>query len=93
MTSPCTGKAKCPFRKDCLKGWLGKERATEIIQSLSFTCHKEDKAKQCAGHILVSGFNKFKVLAEIFGIVLTINNADKVFKTEQDFINHHNKQT
>lgn len=38
---PC---ANCPFRKDTQKGWLGKERAEEIRDSLlggmGFPCHK-----------------------------------------------------
>lgn len=42
LTKPC---AKCPFRTDCLKGWLGKARATEITTGISdlqqtFACHE-----------------------------------------------------
>ena len=42
MKSPCN---LCPFRKDSLKGWLGKEKATRIATEVlerdqSFPCHK-----------------------------------------------------
>ena len=35
----------CPFRTDCVKGWLGERRAQEIADSIttlqqSFPCHK-----------------------------------------------------
>lgn len=35
----------CPFKNDCLEGWLGKERAQEIIDCMvkedgHFTCHE-----------------------------------------------------
>lgn len=42
ITKPCQN---CPFRRDCLPGWLGRERAREIARSLyendeTFPCHK-----------------------------------------------------
>lgn len=42
MTKPCE---HCPFRTDCLKGWLGEARAEEIAESITdlqqvFPCHK-----------------------------------------------------
>ena len=45
MTAPCSGAISCPFRTDCLPGWLGKERAEEIIEAIvdrqqTFACHK-----------------------------------------------------
>lgn len=59
----------CPFRTDCLEGWLGEERALEIADSLvrsAFPCHKttqfddEDgehvphvKEQHCAGALIV----------------------------------------
>lgn len=62
VMSPCK---MCPFKKDTMEGWLGKERAEEIIHSIykmgdGFTCHNtndfsgEDVAvtidsKGCAG--------------------------------------------
>jgi hypothetical protein len=50
VKKPC---ANCPFRKDSLKGWLGKERMTEILDADSFVCHKKTD-KQCAGHMLIN---------------------------------------
>ncbi len=41
LTQPCS---ECPFRTDCLQGWLGKSRAAEIADSIkngsTFPCHK-----------------------------------------------------
>lgn len=42
LKKPC---AKCPFRTDCLKGWLGEERAEEIATGITeeqqtFSCHE-----------------------------------------------------
>lgn len=42
LVKPCE---HCPFRIDCLKGWLGKERAAEIVNAMivqdkTFSCHK-----------------------------------------------------
>lgn len=42
LRKPCSG---CPFRKDCLKGWLGKARAEELVEEIIegdgfFSCHK-----------------------------------------------------
>lgn len=42
LTQPCVG---CPFRTDCLEGWLGGPRIVEILDSITthdapFACHK-----------------------------------------------------
>lgn len=41
LVRPCP---ECPFRTDCLSGWLGEDRAVEIVNALSadhtFSCHK-----------------------------------------------------
>lgn len=42
LVRPCP---KCPFRKDCQPGWLGKTRAAEIAaailrEDLTFACHE-----------------------------------------------------
>lgn len=66
MTKPCDN---CPFRRDCLEGWLGEERAAEIADSLErdqpFPCHKtttfdyegdryfSDKEQHCVGAAMV----------------------------------------
>lgn len=58
----------CPFHRECLPGWLGRDRAQEIADSLersSFPCHKttqfdeEDEVirgeeeMHCAGALIV----------------------------------------
>jgi hypothetical protein len=62
LKKPCL---KCPFKKDTLKGWLGKERSEGIINHLleddgHFTCHetiKHGKQKineqHCAGAMIL----------------------------------------
>lgn len=65
LTKPC---AKCPFRTDCLKGWLGRARATEIVNSNGeFACHETtapdddeggdlvvtEGSKHCAGFLIL----------------------------------------
>lgn len=56
---PC---ADCPFRKDkpLQKGWLGKERATEIANAIleenkTFACHKtlDKEHSHCAGALIL----------------------------------------
>lgn len=42
LVRPCP---KCPFRNDCLPGWLGEARAAEIVHSIlfgdkTFACHE-----------------------------------------------------
>lgn len=60
LKKPCKD---CPFRKDSLKGWLGKERASEVANyannDKTFPCHKTTRGKesseqQCAGALLLS---------------------------------------
>ena len=62
IRKPCK---HCPFKKDCLKGWLGRDRAEEIAHSIgflgqAFTCHNTNEStdegikvtvgsKHCAG--------------------------------------------
>lgn len=66
LIRPCK---HCPFRTDCLEGWLGEERAEEIAASLKraeFPCHEttvssEDgwerisvkTSQHCAGALIV----------------------------------------
>lgn len=62
---PCDN---CPFRKDAILGWLGRQRAVEIatgVAETSFTCHKTNDindqgqtevtthSRHCAGAALV----------------------------------------
>lgn len=44
LRRPCP---RCPFRKDCIEGWLGRARAEEIAEALvgeqpgtTFACHE-----------------------------------------------------
>ncbi len=92
MKSPC---AQCPFRKDSQKGWLGKDRMTEITQAESFVCHKTtlgaiNERKQCAGHmILMKESNQFVQVANHFNLNLGLQNKESVFDSPEDCINHH----
>jgi len=86
LKKPCKD---CPFRKDSLKGWLGKVRITEILNQESFVCHK-DTSLQCAGHMLIRGKgNAFLRTARNMGIDLHIRGRDLVFKTIKACIRHH----
>ena len=83
---PC---ANCPFRKDSLKGWLGRERMTEILEAETFVCHKNTNL-QCAGHMLILGQeNKFVELAGRMNIDLGMLGKELVFDDLQDCIDHH----
>lgn len=87
MKKPCSN---CPFRKDSLKAWLGKDRMSEIIEQPSFTCHKTNKEMQCAGHmILLEERNQFYRLANRMNISLNLTGKELVFDNEEDCINHH----
>lgn len=86
MKRPCSN---CPFRKDSLKGWLGKSRMTEILDSSAFTCHKNSD-KQCAGHMLMKGEeSEFVRLAARFNIDTGLKGKQSVFATHQECIDHH----
>lgn len=86
MKSPC---GQCPFRKDCLKGWLGAERAEEIANETSFVCHK-DHSRQCSGSMQLNPMNTFAQIGERMGLV-ELKGREKIFDTKQDMINHHKK--
>lgn len=67
ILKPC---ANCPFRTDKSnqKGWLGKDRATEIANAIleenkTFTCHKTLGSKErshCAGALILIKHHKPK---------------------------------
>lgn len=99
---PCKN---CPFRKDVLKGWLGKERAEEIAAANSFVCHKTvdheheestgdmSKRKQCAGFLLLKGSEAQAVeMANVLQIDLNLQGRNLVFDTKEEFIKHHTRQ-
>lgn len=86
VKKPCKD---CPFRKDSLKGWLGKERMTQILEADSFVCHKKTDL-QCAGHMLINGnANGFVRLANHMGIEVQLSGEELVFDSQQDCIEHH----
>lgn len=91
MKVPCVKKPckDCPYRKDSLKGWLGKERMTELLKEDSFVCHK-NTSLQCAGHMLIKKeANIFVRTAQIYKTDLDIKGSELVFDTEQQCIDHH----
>jgi len=86
VKKPCNN---CPFRKDTLKGWLGKNRITEILNQSSFVCHKKTDL-QCAGFMLIKGKeSEFVVLAERLGLDAKLTGKELVFETKEDCIKHH----
>jgi len=79
----------CPFRKDSLKGWLGRERMMEILHSTSFVCHKETTL-QCAGHMLINhDSNAFVQLADRMNLSLALDGKELVFDSAADCVEHH----
>lgn len=86
IKKPCQD---CPFRKDTLRGWLGKERMTEILAGDSFVCHKKT-TMQCAGHMLVKADqNAFVNLAGRLKIPLKLTGHALVFDSQAACIEHH----
>lgn len=88
--SPC---GPCPFRVKCKLNPLGEKKAVEITQTDSFPCHRTEEPNllQCAGHIHVMGnHNVFNRLSMAFdGKYIPIKNTEVLFKTKEDFIEHH----
>lgn len=81
LKRPC---AKCPFRTDCLKGWLGKSRMEEICEDTIngdeyFICHETTdlprlKQMLCAGKLLLESKvnpygNKSTRMAAVMGLL------------------------
>ncbi len=86
VKKPCKD---CPFRKDSLKGWLGKDRMTQILRAESFVCHKKTDL-QCAGHMLIkSQDNSFVRLSKQLGIKLKLLGKELVFDSKESCIKHH----
>jgi len=86
MKRPCRD---CPFRKDTLRGWLGKERMEEILSEDSFVCHKRTDM-QCAGHMLIKGADSaFVRLAGRLKIPLDLCGREVVFAKASECIDHH----
>jgi len=86
VKKPCKD---CPFRKDSLKGWLGKERMQDILMSDSFVCHKKIEL-QCAGHMLIKNDeNIFVQLANRLHLETGLTGRELVFNNKDECINHH----
>lgn len=86
VKKPCKD---CPFRKDSLKGWLGRARAEELAATPSFVCHK-NTALQCAGHMILKGeSNIFVATTSHYSIDLNLKGTELVFEDVVGFINHH----
>lgn len=86
VRKPCRD---CPFRKDCLKGWLGASRMHQILSEPSFVCHK-NTALQCAGHMLMKGIeNAFVKLAGQLQLKTGLRGKHLVFENESDCVDHH----
>jgi len=74
----------CPFRKDSLKGWLGEDRITEILQSSSFVCHKKTDL-QCAGFMHIKGNeSEFVGLAKMLGLDTKLTGKELIFENPVD---------
>lgn len=79
----------CPFRKDTIKGWLGRERMGQILKATSFVCHKKTTL-QCAGHMLMNlDSNAFVQAAERLGYPMELSGKELVFKSHDDCVEHH----
>ncbi|MEY8205005.1 MAG: DUF6283 family protein [Bermanella sp.] len=86
MKKPCKD---CPFKKSTIKGWLGKERMTEILKADSFVCHKKTDF-QCAGHMLIKGRDNAVVrLAMALQEDLKLSGREEVFDRQSECIKHH----
>lgn len=86
VKKPCKD---CPFRKDSLNGWLGKDRMTSILDSGSFVCNKKTHL-QCAGHMLISGQkNDFVRLASRLGVDIELSGEELIFESREACIEHH----
>lgn len=89
MSAPCAG---CPMRKDTLKGWLGFDRMTEIMNQRSFVCHK-NKTRQCAGHMIIrrdeNDFYQLAVRLSLMNPDQLKNNKGIIFESPADCIAHH----
>lgn len=83
----------CPFRTDCLKGWLGAERAKEISDADKFVCHKNNK-RQCSGSMQMNKEgNLFVRIAKFKNIPLELSGKEKLFDSKEEMIEHHRNST
>lgn len=79
---PCNN---CPFRKDCLSGWLGEKRIKALLTSTSFNCHTtsgrpKKNSLRCAGHmLLLKEKNLYFLQAKVMNIDLGLQGKELVF--------------
>lgn len=85
---------KCPFRKDCQPGWLGKNRIEQIVQDTVygdqyFSCHETiDKPSidesLCAGKLIFEGkVNRFGNSSTRVGMALGLIPKNYDFKNQE----------
>lgn len=102
LKTPCNN---CPFSTDSRVGWLGEDRAEELIQAIAeqdqpFTCHKTDRTEgiepqHCAGALILlekeEKPNQMMRISERLGLYdMTALDMDAdVFDTLEEFIDHH----
>ncbi len=102
LVKPCVN---CPFTKDCLKGWLGEERARGIAETGlndgSFPCHETTMRKgewsQCAGALILTEKNGGTEQNVIFRIAAysgqfdknKLKDFDRVFNSIEEMVEHH----
>lgn len=102
LTTPCK---TCPFRTNCMGGWLGRERAQGIANALdegsSFTCHntRGKNSQQCAGALIMlkrahGGFSGALSVACALGL-LRYQDLDldaPIFDSLEAFVQHHTRR-
>lgn len=104
LKKPCK---ECPFSTKCKKGWLGEDRAIDIIHAITdqqgtFTCHKTDrdptkKAEHCAGALILlekeDRPNQMMRISERLGSYNRheLDMDSNVFNGIEDFIDHHSE--
>jgi hypothetical protein len=85
---PCSN---CPFKKDTLEGWLGRDRAQQISDAKSFVCHKNTKL-QCGGFLAfkqnTNGDADWLHVAKLLKIELKIDGSN-VFDSQEEMLNRH----
>ena len=92
VKKPC---ADCPFKKDTIKGWLGSDRADDIANSSSFTCHKTattrpgSRRRGLGALLLKQEESAFYRLLNHAARQHLLEEEDKIFPSKEVFINHH----
>lgn len=86
-TTPCN---ECPFRRECLPGWLGNNDHTRFaayaLQEVFFPCHTR-KGQACAGRATMWS-NSCKAPRDKTLLVLP-RDTKNVFSNIMEFMKHH----